>query len=680
VARTIHDLFGFPDEGSQVAIQSDETEEVSPFDEIFFSVMFTGEVYGEFLIGLSRRAALEMIGVSVESELASGKSILDLYLKNRDEVLDTFREVVNLSAGQTMRKMKERFPDITMTPPRSIEGRLTLPAVKLARVRIQHQVGLLNCYIYVDQMRLDIADRLQQEQLKQAELKRLSQAKTEFLANMSHELRTPLNGMIGMLDLLQLSDLTEAQKQQISVIHKSGDFLLNIISDILEFSKIEAGKLVVESRPFSMEACLESVAETLGSEVFKRGLEFLVWIDPKLSLQVLGDETRLKQVCMNLLGNAIKFTPTGEIEFRAEVIEGRIAISVRDTGVGIPKGKLESIFDSFSQVDVSDTRRYGGSGLGLTISRSIVQALGGKVSVESTEAVGTCFRVDLPLVHAEQATEPEPNPTSKAFEGKTQMVSEPAEVHASTRSLDVVLRAYLSTLGPGAERAVVMDDRVWRRWSEEKRLGKRRLWENEKIRDILLLVTPGDISDFSSRAASFAGFRVEPVLLPVTRTRLRGVLEKLARRERGAQSEATLTARAGLKSPDQGQAGILLVEDNAINETVAVAMLKRLGWQVEVARNGREAVERFRQGRFHLVLMDCQMPIMDGYEATRQIRQIEQGESLERTPVMAMTANAFRETKERCFECGMDDFLTKPIKLDGLSMAIEKLLSERVRA
>jgi signal transduction histidine kinase len=369
-------------------------------EDLYFSILFTGQIYGEFLFGLSKKTALQMLGIDFQPVDEQ-----KIYWQNRQLVLDSFREVINIAAGSSLSQFREMYPDLSITPPKAIEGQITLSAYEIECAKLTHSSGNMSCYIYIDHMRLEIkktieknTEDLNQEKIKQEELKRLNKAKTEFLANMSHELRTPLNGMIGMLDVLKRSTLDRIQREQFDVIYRSGEFLLSLISDILEFSKIESGKLELEKRSFDLKNAIESVIESLAPVVYQKGLDFNVFINPLIYGNFIGDETRFKQVLVNLVGNAVKFTPTGSITISANPTkDSRLIIKVIDTGIGVPAAKISSIFGSFSQVDVSDNRKYGGTGLGLTISKSIVLAMGGDLSVESQEAKGSQFTIDIPI-------------------------------------------------------------------------------------------------------------------------------------------------------------------------------------------------------------------------------------------------------------------------------------------
>ncbi|MGE4132419.1 MAG: ATP-binding protein [Bdellovibrionales bacterium] len=630
-------------------------------DEISFSILFTGQIYGEFLIGMSRQTAMNLLGLSSDSPGPDG------YNTHRENIIETFQEVINIAAGRTLGQMKTHFPELSITPPRAIEGHVTLSNFEVYRKKLRHSAGEMTCYVYVDYMKLDVAELIQKQTVRQEELKRLNKAKSEFLMNMSHELRTPLNGMIGMLDILRTSKLSDLQQEQVSVICKSGDFLLSIINDILEFSKIESGKLQIEMRDFDLRKSLEAVTESLANEVFSKNLDFNIFVDPRVHGIYHGDETRIKQILVNLIGNAIKFTPTGHISVTVEHENQSVLFAVEDTGVGIPSAKLQSIFESFSQADVSDNRKYGGSGLGLTITKSIVDAMGGTLGVLSEEAKGSRFEIRLPLFQKE--------------DDAGLPLSAVDFIHVVTRNkiLTRTIGRYLelteessadSGLGDFVAqgtnaRTVFVEMAEFLRGSESDQSRFMELQSQDRFYAVFL-TKPEEISEMRR----FEGLEgIYYINLPVPLARLRQVVTDrptIQPQAKASAQTAEKAARSGLH--------LLLVEDNAINQRVALAMLDQLGHTVTVVDNGEKAVQAIAEREFDLVLMDCQMPVMNGYQATAAIRKQESTKG-RHTLIVAMTANAFRETKEACFECGMDDFMTKPVKLVAFQEVLERALA-----
>jgi len=465
----------------------------------------------------------------------------EIYEQNRAEILGTFREIANIAAGATLVSFKEVFDDLSLTPPRSIEGYITLSSSQIESVSLAHEAGELSCYIYVDYMRLDIANTLVKkeailslEKEKQEELRRLNKAKSQFLANMSHELRTPLNGMIGMLDVLKTSHLDQIQLEQFDVIYRSGEFLLSLISDILEFSKIESGKLEIESRPFNLRETLEGIADSLAPVVHRRGLDFVVRISPKISGLYVGDQTRLKQVLNNLIGNAAKFTPTGSISLLVEPSEDNfIRLQVLDTGIGIPKDKIDSIFGSFNQVDVSDNRKYGGTGLGLSISKSIVQAMGGDIFVESQEAKGSSFVVSIPLERQSEES---------FLSGGTGFLNTKAHIYTDNRTLfkyvsesllDIEDTLDVNGLELTDVNSIGLNDTAFFDFQTLKSFGLDFFFTSETWKHIsknnirvIVLVQPRFLSEASSMLSKSKHQRVSLLGVPISLSKLHKVMSK----------------------------------------------------------------------------------------------------------------------------------------------------------
>ena len=376
-----------------------------------------------------------------------------------------------------------------------------------------------------------------------------SRAKSSFLASTSHEIRTPMNAIIGMSELLLDTPLTDIQKEYLNMLTVSANNLMDIINDVLDMSKIETGHLEIEKTVFDLWDIVESVGVSLGAMAARKGLEFLCRIDPKTPRHVIGDPTRLRQILINLAGNSIKFTEEGKVVVGVRVAEKKgddllLHFSVKDTGIGIPKEKQAAVFDSFTQAEASTTRKYGGTGLGLTISKQLVELMGGSIGIESELGKGTTFYFDI----------------------------------------------------------------------------------STTIRE-----------------------------MPEETTRIRAI-------------ESSLKGKA---------LRILLAEDNVINQKLAVRILEKQGWQPVVANNGKEAVELYKKEGFDLILMDVQMPEMDGIEATKKIRKIEEESAGGHIPIVALTANAFEEDKKRCLAGGMDAYATKPIKIAELFVVIEEVLNQK---
>lgn len=643
--------------------------------DIHFSILFNGSVYGEFIISLKKSLAVKL-ALGEEGCFASGK----------EDVLDAFKEILNISVGRIMESLGEEFDHLSITSPRVTVGELYFPDLPLFTNKITSAEDSIYCSLYIDQMKLTIASEFQEQSKKieeseeeKEQLKRLNKAKTEFLANMSHELRTPLNGMIGHLDLLKSTPLSMIQRKQVDTVSISGDFLLSIINDILEFSKIESGQLEIEEREFDFSKSFDQLIDAISNQIFQKGLDFSVIIDPKVPKRLVSDETRLKQVLMNLIGNAIKFTPKGEVVVEVKNCNSHLQFSVKDTGVGIPEKKLTSIFGSFSQVDVSDNRKYGGSGLGLTISKSIVEALGGEMSVESEEAIGTVFSFTVPLVSGSCATTFGANLTEKAI------IKSDVFISVQGKSLKENLSFYkdnymnknedikfieLENFSLKKRNATIFVD--WKVWSDQSDEEREKFLVELKLMNssLILLLKPNDFAHLDDQSSFLNDVRGAIIKYPMTPLKLIEAFD-----EKGiinfAQEQVDVSNRITPAAEKSNK--VLLVEDNMINQQVAKAMLELIGLTVDMASDGKEAVELCQKNKYDIIFMDCQMPIMDGYEATENIRGVAKNQNKE-TPIVALTANAFREIKEKCFECGMTDFATKPIKKEALEDLVKRYL------